>query len=343
MNGTSLRAPAGGTPTGLVSCPAKRRCMQDVWSAVDAFVDDHLIGDDPALKEALAGNKAAGLPAIDVSPALGKFLHLLARIAGARRILEIGTLGGYSSIWLSRALPAGGRLVSLELDEAHAAVARANVARAGLSTLVDVRVGPALDSLPKLAAEGGEPFDLVFIDADKENNPHYFAWAHRLARPGSVIVVDNVVRHGAIIDAQKTDPAVEGTRELFRRLRDRTDVTATAIATVGAKGFDGFILALVNEPPAKVCAVFARFLAALLTALYVAGTALAAATARCATSCRPETAGWASILAGIAANTGVVIQPDAKNSEQALAQLMSDGKSPAADVWCITRRRPAFK
>jgi predicted O-methyltransferase YrrM len=204
-----------------------------------------LLQPDPALEDALRANAAAGLPAIDVAPNQGKLLYLIAQLLGARRILEIGTLGGYSTIWLARALPAGGTLVTLEVDPKHAEVARANLARAGLTQVVDVRVGRALDTLAALA---GQLFDLVFIDADKPNNPAYLAWALRLTRPGSAIVVDNVVREGAILDATSDDPRIHGTRSLFEAVAREPRLEATAIQTVGGKGHDGFILARVVSP-----------------------------------------------------------------------------------------------
>ncbi len=210
---------------------------------MDAHIVARLIAPDAALDSALAANVAAGLPPIDVAPNQGKFLHLLARIAGARRILEIGTLGGYSTIWLARALPADGRLVTLEADATHAATARANLARAGLASLVDLRVGRALDTLPALVSD--TPFDFVFIDADKPSNPDYLDWALRLTRPGSVIVYDNVVRGGRTADAGATDPSTRGNRTLFDRLGSDPRVSATAVQTVGAKGWDGFAIALV--------------------------------------------------------------------------------------------------
>ncbi|MBG0810744.1 O-methyltransferase [Methylosinus sp. H3A] len=217
------------------------------WNLVDAYIADRLIGEDAELDSALAANAAAGLPAIDVSPPQGKLLHLLARSIGARRILEVGALGGYSTIWLARALPEGGRLVTLELEQKHADVAAANLARAGLAERVDIRVGPALDTLPKLAAEAAGPFDLAFIDADKLNNANYFAWALKLSRPGSLIIVDNVVRDGAIVDPAKADdPGAIGARALFDALAAEPRVTATAIQTVGSKGWDGFAVAFVN-------------------------------------------------------------------------------------------------
>lgn len=218
---------------------------QERWTAVDGFITDLVAAHDPALEAALADSAAAGLPAISVSPNQGKFLHLLARIRGARSILEVGTLGGYSTIWLARALPEGGRLVTLESEPKHAEVARANIERAGLSGVVDVRLGRALETLPKLAAEGAGPFDFVFIDADKVSTPEYFDWALELTRPGSVIVVDNVVRKGAIVDAGSDDPNVQGVRRFYEKLAAEPRVSATAIQTVGSKGYDGFSLALV--------------------------------------------------------------------------------------------------
>ena len=216
--------------------------MKADWQRVDGYLADLLVGDDPALAAALAANAAAGLPAIDVSPLQGKLLHLLARLAGARRILEIGTLGGYSTIWLARALPDGGRLVTLEAERRHAEVARANIARAGLADRVELIPGPALDTLPTL--EG--PFDLVFIDADKRSNPDYLAWALRLSRPGAVIVCDNVIRDGAITDATSRDPGVVGTRRFLEMLAAEPRLSATAVQTVGAKGWDGFAIAIVE-------------------------------------------------------------------------------------------------
>lgn len=218
---------------------------QEQWSAVDRYFTDALVPADPVLEAALQASTAAGLPAINVSPPQGKLLHLLARIHDARRILEIGTLGGYSTIWLARALPAGGKLVSLELDPKHAEVARGNLARAGLASIAEVRLGPALETLPKLAAEGSAPFDLVFVDADKANIPAYFTWALQLTRPGAVIIVDNVVRAGAVANAASADPSVQGVRKLNAMLAAETRVSATSIQTVGAKGYDGFTLALV--------------------------------------------------------------------------------------------------
>ena len=219
--------------------------MQATWEAVDRFLTDLLVPPDPALTAALQANAAAGLPPIDVSPTQGKLLMLLAQIQQARTVLEIGTLGGYSTIWLARALPAGGHLISLEADARHAQVARENVARAGLAGLVEVRVGRALDTLPQIAAEGRAPFDLFFIDADKPSNPEYFAWALRLSRPGSLIIADNVVREGAIVDAANADASVRGVRRFLELMAAEPRVSATAIQTVGSKGYDGFVIARV--------------------------------------------------------------------------------------------------
>ncbi len=220
---------------------------RDRWTEVDHYVTEHLLGDDPALEAALEANAAGGLPAIDVSPPQGKLLYLLARIHGARKILEVGTLGGYSTIWLARALPSDGRLVTLELDPHHAEVARGNLARAGLADLVDLRVGPALQSLEEIARERLGPFDVTFIDADKANTPQYVARAIGLSRPGSVIVADNVVRDGALVDADTDSPIVRGNRRLHELLAAEPRVDATTIQTVGSKGYDGFTIALVER------------------------------------------------------------------------------------------------
>ena len=216
------------------------------WTAVERWLDAHLVAPDPTLDAVLAANAAAGLPAHDVSPSQGKLLHLLARIAGARAVLEIGTLGAYSTIWLARALPADGVVVTLEADARHAEVARANLARAGVASRVELRVGAALETLPLLAAERRAPFDLVFIDADKRSNVAYLDWALRLARPGAAIVIDNVVRDGAVLDASSADESVRGVRALAERLADEPRIDATALQTVGGKGWDGFVLALVR-------------------------------------------------------------------------------------------------
>mgnify|MGYP005810870071 CR=1 FL=1 len=216
-----------------------------IWNAVEDYVCATLLAPDPVLDAALTDGEAAGLPAINVSPPHGKLLQLLARAVGARKILEIGTLAGYSTIWMARALPAGGRLVTLEIDRRHADVARANFARAGLASIIELRLGPALDSLPQLAATGEGPFDLIFIDADKENNADYFRWALTLSRPGTMIVIDNVVRDGKVIDAASRDPMVQGVRRLNEAMAAEPRVSVTAIQTVGSKGYDGFALALV--------------------------------------------------------------------------------------------------
>jgi predicted O-methyltransferase YrrM len=220
---------------------------QDRWTAVDRYITDVLVPADPVLEAAVEASAAAGLPAISVSPPHGKLLMLLAQAREARSILEIGTLGGYSTIWLGRALPADGRLITLEIDATHAEVARDNLARAGLAERVEVRLGPALESLPRLAAENAGPFDLTFIDADKPSTPEYFAWALRLSRPGSLIVVDNVVRDGAVIEADSDNPGVQGVRRLNAMIAAEPRVSATVIQTVGSKGYDGFLLALVTR------------------------------------------------------------------------------------------------
>jgi len=217
----------------------------DTWVAVDRYIAGALVPSDPALDAALEASAEAGLPPIQVSPNQGKFLHLLAQAIGARTILEIGTLGGYSAIWLARALPPGGRLITLEADPRHAAIARANFARAGLADVVELRVGRALETLPELAG----PFDFIFIDADKPSNADYFAWALKLSRRGSLIVIDNVIRDGAVIDAASADPDVQGVRRLNELLAAEPRVSATAIQTVGSKGYDGFVMALVTTPP----------------------------------------------------------------------------------------------
>ena len=218
------------------------------WRAVERYFNQHLVPDDPLLDAVQAAADEAGLPPIQVAPQDGKLLHLLARIRGARRILEIGTLAGYSTIWLARALPAGGRLVTLEFDPAHAAVAAENFERAGLAETIELRVGPALESLAQLDEEGAAPFDLVFIDADKPNNPGYLEFALKLTRPGSVIVGDNVVREGAVIEPASDDPRVQGVRRFTEMLGADPRLEATALQTVGSKGWDGFALAIVEAP-----------------------------------------------------------------------------------------------
>ena len=219
---------------------------QTLWTAVDDYFGGALLPADPVLEATRLANTSAGLPAIDVSPSQGKLLYLLALMQGARRVLEIGTLGGYSTIWLARALPVDGVLVTLEFEPKHAEVAQQNIERAGFGQLVRILIGPALESLPKLEAVSPAPFDLIFIDADKVNTPEYFTWALALARPGTVIIVDNVVRKGEVANADSADPNVQGMRRLRELLARETRVTATAIQTVGTKGYDGFVLARVS-------------------------------------------------------------------------------------------------
>ena len=218
---------------------------QERWVAVDQYFSDTLVPSDLVLDATLRASADAGLPAINVAPNQGKLLAILAQSVGARSILEIGTLGGYSTIWLARALLPDGKLISLEYDPKHADVARANLARAGFSNIVEVRVGAALDTLPQIAAENRDLFDLVFIDADKVNNAAYFEWALKLTRRGSLIIVDNVVRNGAVADADSTDPSVQGTRALMAKMAAEPRVSATAIQTVGSKGYDGLAIARV--------------------------------------------------------------------------------------------------
>jgi predicted O-methyltransferase YrrM len=220
---------------------------QEQWTAVDRYIADLFVPSDSALEAALADSDAAGLPAINVSPVQGKLLHLLARLQGARNILEIGTLGGYSAIWLARALPAGGRLITLEANPKHADVARANIARAGLAEVVDLRLGRALETLPQLAAENRGPFDLIFIDADKPGYPDYLPWALKLSRPGSLIIADNVVRKGGVADSANADPNIQGVRRFCELLAGEPRVSATILQSVGSKGYDGFAVALVGE------------------------------------------------------------------------------------------------
>lgn len=218
---------------------------QDQWTAVDRYISDMLVPDDPVLEAALRQSALAGLPAIQVSQNQGKLLQLLARAQGARNILELGTLGGYSTIWLARALPAGGRLVTLEYEPRHAEVATRNIAAAGFAAVVEVRVGRAQDTLPRLCAEGRGPFDFIFIDADKSGYPEYFGWALKLSRPGTLIVADNVVRGGAVVEGGSADPSVIGVRRMNELVAREPRVSATAIQTVSSKGYDGFMLALV--------------------------------------------------------------------------------------------------
>ncbi len=219
------------------------------WTAVDRYITERLVPSDPVLDAALQDNAAAGLPSIDVAPNQGKLLHLIALARETRRILEIGALGGYSTIWLARALPADGRLITLETNPKHAGVARSNIARAGLTDVVDLRVGLALDTLPQLEQEQVQPFDLVFIDADKANNAEYLKWALKLSRQGTLIIIDNVVRGGKILNEASSDPDIQGVRRLFEMLAAEPRLSATALQTVGAKGHDGFVMALVLNDP----------------------------------------------------------------------------------------------
>jgi predicted O-methyltransferase YrrM len=216
-----------------------------LWTAVDNYFAGLLAHVDPQLEAALEANRAAKLPAIDVSPMQGKFLQVLVQMLAPRRVLEVGLLGGYSTIWMARALPADGRIFSLELEPRHAEIARSNLKNAGVLDRVEIRVGAALDLLPAIAA-AGEPFDLIFIDADKGNNPGYLEWALRLSRPGTVIVVDNVVRDGRVIDAKSPDPDVQGTRRMAEMMAAEPRLNATVLQNVGPKGYDGFVLAIVR-------------------------------------------------------------------------------------------------
>jgi len=218
---------------------------EKTWTEVDRYISGLLIPHDAAMQAALEASAAAGLPDIQVSACQGKLLRLLIQMHGARRVLELGTLGGYSTLWLAGGLPVGGQLITVESEAKHAAVALENIARAGFADKVEVRVGPALKILPQLAAEEPEPFDLIFIDADKENYPEYFKWALRLSRKGSVIIADNVVRNGAVIDPNHSDPRVRAVRHFYELVAGEPRVTATAIQTVGTKGYDGFAIAIV--------------------------------------------------------------------------------------------------
>ncbi len=218
------------------------------WTAVDRYISETLIPADPVLEAALTASTKAGLPPIAVAPNQGKWLMILAQAIGARSILEMGSLGGYSTIWLARGLAGGGKLITLEADPRHAEVAQANIARAGFAGKVELRLGKALDTLPQLAADGLGPFDLIFIDADKGNYPGYLEWAVKLSRPGTVIIGDNVVRDGDVIDATNTDPSVQGVRRMNEIIAADPRLTATAIQTVGSKGYDGFMIAIVKNP-----------------------------------------------------------------------------------------------
>jgi len=222
---------------------------EDQWVAVEQYFSKSLLLNDPTLESALATSEKAGLPAISVSPTQGKLLQMLAQMLGARAILEIGTLGGYSTIWLARGMSPGGHLITLEVDPSHAAVAQRNLSSAGLQEVVEVKVGNALQTLPRLAADRRGPFDLIFIDADKQNIPAYFEWALKLSRPGTVIVVDNVVRDGAVIDADSSDESVQGVRRFIEQVAANRRVSGTAIQTVGIKGYDGFAIVRVTTQP----------------------------------------------------------------------------------------------
>jgi predicted O-methyltransferase YrrM len=219
--------------------------MQPAWTQVDDYLENLLVPANEKVDAALAANQQAGLPPIDVSRLLGKFLHLLVRISGARSVLEIGTLGGYSTIWMARALPEGGRVVSLEFDPEHADVATLNLHNAGVLDRVDLFIGRAADSLPILEASGDGPFDLIFIDADKESYAEYLDWALRLSHPGTVIVADNIVRDGKVVEPNNADPRIRGVRQFLEKLAAEPCLSATALQTVGAKGYDGFAIAVV--------------------------------------------------------------------------------------------------
>src|SRR5262245_5061784 len=222
------------------------KAAEKIWTDVDRYFVETLHLSDPVLDAAMQANAAAELPAIDVAPNQGKLLHLFAKLIQARKILELGTLGGYSTIWLARALPAGGRLISLEFSPKHAEVAKSNIERAGLSDRVEIRVGAALDCRPQVEKQGHAPFDFIFIDADKPNNPGYLEWAIKLSRPGTLIIVDNVVRDGAVADAASTDPTIQGTRRMFDLMAQNRRLMSTALQTVGSKGYDGFAMAIVD-------------------------------------------------------------------------------------------------
>ncbi len=219
--------------------------IQQLWASVDDYITDLFVPFDPVMQETLATSEAAGLPSISVAPNEGKLLMLLAQLCGARKILEFGTLGGYSTIWLARGMISGGSLITLEASAKHAEIANINIARAGLANVVDVRIGPAGDTLPQLAAEGQGPFDLIFIDADKEGYPEYFAWSLKLARPGALIIADNVIRDGEILDPASSDARVQGIRRFNQLLANEPRVRATLIQTVGRKGYDGMAVAIV--------------------------------------------------------------------------------------------------
>jgi predicted O-methyltransferase YrrM len=222
---------------------------QELWTAIDEYIQASLVPSDPALDAAIEASTTAGLPNIQVSPPQGKMLHVLARLVGARNILELGALGGYSTIWMARALPSGGKVLTLEASEKHAQVATANYARAGLSHVIELRVGKALDLLPRVAAEGRAPFDLIFLDANKSDMAEYFDWALKLSRRGAVIVADNSISRGRVLDASSDDPDVQGCRRFHQRVAAEPRVSATEIQTVGVKGWDGFTLIAVLTDP----------------------------------------------------------------------------------------------
>ncbi|PQP91141.1 O-methyltransferase [Paenibacillus sp. AR247] len=220
--------------------------MNPVWEQVDEYIVDRLCPNDRVLDEVIVANRKADLPEIDVTANQGKFLQLLVQIKGAKRILEIGTLGAYSTIWMARGLTEGGRIITLELSLQHAEVAKKNIARTGLEQTIEVRTGDALEQLAQMEKEGVEPFDLIFIDADKPNNPNYLRWALHFSRPGTVIVGDNVIRNGEIADRHSTDPRVQGVRTFYDMLSGHPNISATALQTVGSKGYDGFMIGIVK-------------------------------------------------------------------------------------------------
>jgi predicted O-methyltransferase YrrM len=221
--------------------------MQELWAQVDRYFGDLLAPEDAALGSVIEANKQAGLPSIDVPALLGKFLELMVRISGARRVLEIGTLGGYSTIWLARALPEGGRVVTLEIDPKHAEMARANLKKAGVLDRVEIRLGVAMDTLRTMHEKGEEPFDLIFIDADKKSMPEYLDWSLKVSRPGTVIIADNVVRDGKVIEPDNPDENIQGVRRMTEMMAAEPRLSATAIQTVGARGYDGFAMAVVKS------------------------------------------------------------------------------------------------
>ncbi|GIP27722.1 O-methyltransferase [Paenibacillus sp. J23TS9] len=220
--------------------------MKQTWEQVDEYITDLLCPNDPILDDVLTANRKADLPEIDVTANQGKLLQLLVQMKGAKRVLEIGTLGGYSTIWMARGLPADGKIITLELDSHHADVAKANIAHAGLEHMIEVRTGDALGQLAMMAEEEMEPFDLIFIDADKPNNPHYLNWALQFSRPGTVIIGDNVIREGEIINKHSTDPRIQGVRKFNEMITGNPKISATAIQTVGSKGYDGFMIGIVK-------------------------------------------------------------------------------------------------